>query len=453
MAMQVSGTIGWSVRGWIAGAALAGVLTGGCATKSGPAKPTPQPPRVTKVSPEARAVIDRMAAFLAGKKGFAFRQSSVTTAADSDLASKLGGTKEHTVLVERPNRLRIDLVGDDKGAGTAVCDGTTFVVHHAATNRYESVEAPAGLADMAGHTVVGAMLSNGGAEPVNRVFFAADPAATFVEGLGEVSVVGTEKIGDRECVRLTVTSENGDWDVWIATGDEPVPLQFVPKLSPMQWGGKIIDVANTVSFDDWRFDPSFAPEEFAFTLPEGAEEVESIIDSASGERRRKEGGRQPIHSTVGFPAPAVTLVGADGSRFNPAAEKDKVVVLDFWATWCGPCRVSLPEVARVCAEYADKGVVFRAVNLKEDGETIKKFLEEEPLEAPIVMDADGAAGAAYRVEAIPHTVVIGKDGLVQAVNVGAGEGLEAKLRKQLDAVLEGKSLVPRTGNMIRAEPF
>jgi thiol-disulfide isomerase/thioredoxin len=136
-----------------------------------------------------------------------------------------------------------------------------------------------------------------------------------------------------------------------------------------------------------------------------------------------------------------------------AAQKDKIVVLDFWATWCGPCRVSLPVVAQVCKEYAEKGIVFRAVNLKEDGETIRKFLETEPIDAQIVMDSDGAAAAEYRVEAIPHTVIVGRDGVVQAVHVGASDGMEAKLRKQLDALLDGKSLAPKGGNQARAEPL
>ena len=128
-------------------------------------------------------------------------------------------------------------------------------------------------------------------------------------------------------------------------------------------------------------------------------------------------------------------------------------MLDFWASWCGPCRVSLPIVAQVCKEYADKGIVFRAVNLKEDAETIRAFLQEEPIDASVVMDTDGAAAVAYRIEAIPHTVIIGRDGSVEAVHVGASEGMEAKLRKQLDALLEGKSLVPKGGNSPRAEPI
>jgi thiol-disulfide isomerase/thioredoxin len=149
----------------------------------------------------------------------------------------------------------------------------------------------------------------------------------------------------------------------------------------------------------------------------------------------------------------LSLVGVDGSRFDPATQNDKIVVLDFWASWCGPCRASLPVVAQICKEYADKGIVFRAVNVKEDPETIRTFLAEEPIDAAVVMDTEGTASAAYRVEAIPHTVIIGRDGIVQAVHVGAAEGMEAKLRKQLDALLEGKSLAPKGGNQARAEPL
>ena len=175
------------------------------------------------------------------------------------------------------------------------------------------------------------------------------------------------------------------------------------------------------------------------------------VDVAPVESKPRQPRRAP-HPLVGLAAPSLRLAATDGSRFDLAGQRGQVVVLDFWATWCGPCRTALPVIAQVCRDYADKGVVFRAVNIKEDGTTIRTFLDAEGLDVDVVMDDTGAVAAAYRAEVIPQTVIVGEDGKIQAVNVGAEEGLETRLRKQLDALLEGKSLVPTGGNVPRVEP-
>jgi thiol-disulfide isomerase/thioredoxin len=297
------------------------------------------------------------------------------------------------------------------------------------------------------------MLGVGGADVVTKALLADDPAAALLEGVQELSVAGAEEIDGSACTHLVARSESGNWDLWVATGDEPVPMKFVPTIGQLFFGGRNVDLSSTVIFDQWRLDPDFEAADFAFVPGEGCEKVDSLSDFANQAQRERLTARPALHSTVGFPIKPLSLVGVDGSRFDASMQKDKIVVLDFWASWCGPCRVSLPIVAQVCKEYADKGIVFRAVNLKEDAETIRAFLQEEPIDASVVMDADGAAAVAYRVEAIPHTVIIGRDGSVEAVHVGASEGMEAKLRKQLDALLEGKSLVPKGGNSPRAEPI
>jgi len=455
----------WMLGGWVA-AMLASAGCGGTAPPPArPAVPAAVGSPPVSIAPEVREVIDRMAKFLGTKKGFALRQSSTTTVSD-EAAKKLAGTMEHAVRVERPNRLAVVLTGDQPGTGTVISDGETLVIHQRQNeakrneppkyaNRYESSTAPATLAELVDNPYLRTMLSVGGADIVTKALLAEDPAAVMLEGVQEISVVGAEEIDGRPCTHLAAKTESGNWDLWVASGDEPVPVKFVPAIGQLFFGGRNVDLSSTVTFDQWRFDPGFESADFAFVPGEGEgwQKVDSLSAFADQARRERLAGRPSLHATVGFPGTPVSLVGVDGSRFDASSQKEKIVVLDFWATWCGPCRVSLPIVARVCKEYADKGVVFRAVNLKEDAETIRSFLQTEPIDAPVVMDPDGAAAAAYRVEAIPHTVIIGRDGVVQAVHVGASEGMEAKLRKNLDALLEGKSLAPTGGNQARAEPL
>ena len=395
-----------------------------------------------------------MATFLGATQSFSLRQVSTTTASD-EAAQKLTGLMEHAVRVERPNRLAVFLSGNQPGSGSVISDGQSLVIHQKQkdADRYESSPAPATLSEVVDNPHLRTMLAVGGADVVTKALLAEDPAAALLEGVQELSVADAEEIDGRACTHLVARSELGNWDLWVATGDEPVPVKFVPTIGQLFFGGRNVDLSSTVIFDQWRFDPDFEAADFAFVPEEGWEKVDSLSGFADQARRERLAARPSLHPTVGFPGTPLSLVGVDGSRFDASMQKDKIVVLDFWASWCGPCRVSLPVVVQICKEYADRGVVFRAVNLKEDAETIRGFLQEEPIDAPVVMDSDGAAAAAYRVDAIPHTVIIGRDGIVQAVHVGANEGMEAKLRKQLDALLEGKSLAPKGGNQARAEPL
>jgi len=121
-----------------------------------------------------------------------------------------------------------------------------------------------------------------------------------------------------------------------------------------------------------------------------------------------------------------------------------VVMLDFWATWCGPCVEAMPEVEEVAKQYASKGLVFYAVNAGEDVGAVKKFLQESKLNPPVAMDEKKEIGPMYAVRGIPQTVLIGKDGKVQVVHVGYNSRLPKLLAKEIDDLLVGKDLATET---------
>ncbi len=146
---------------------------------------------------------------------------------------------------------------------------------------------------------------------------------------------------------------------------------------------------------------------------------------------------------AGKTAPDFSLDLLGGGTFKLSEHRGKeIVVLDFWATWCGPCVYALPIVTEVTAAYKDKGVVFVAMNQAEDAKTIEKFLADSKLAIAVALDRDAKAGRAYDVQGIPTTVIIDKQGKVQVVHVGASPNLKVKLVKQLDDLLAGKSLIP-----------
>ena len=215
--------------------------------------------------------------------------------------------------------------------------------------------------------------------------------------------------------------------------------KIVPDLSKQfaQAGGMLKDakMEYVVTLSDWNVEPKFADADFAFAPPEGATKVDSLFEGLAG---AEEEGPHPL---LGDAAPAFKTVGLDDKPIDLAAHVGKdVILLDFWATWCGPCVEAMPEVDGVAKKFADRGLVFYAVNVAEDAETIKEFLKTSKLEVPVAMDADGKITQSYGVEGIPQTVLIGKDGKVQVVHVGFSDNLADQLTQQVEDLLAGKDL-------------
>jgi thiol-disulfide isomerase/thioredoxin len=145
-----------------------------------------------------------------------------------------------------------------------------------------------------------------------------------------------------------------------------------------------------------------------------------------------DGGSTGLDSPlVGQPAPAFQLDTLDGATFRLADHKGRVVVLDFWATWCGPCLQSLPLVDGVVREFAGRGVELLAVNIEEQPGPVKSMLERHKLKMPVAIDRDSAVAGKYAVTAIPQTVVIDRDGKLVRLFVGGGKNTADALRKAL----------------------
>ena len=107
-----------------------------------------------------------------------------------------------------------------------------------------------------------------------------------------------------------------------------------------------------------------------------------------------------------------------GDEFDLTKEKGKVIVLDFWATWCGPCIKSLPQMINAMSAFDPKQVRFIGINQAEDKETVKTFLETRGWKFEVALDANQRVGQSFGVEGIPHTVVIGPDGKVAYLKTG-----------------------------------
>jgi cytochrome c biogenesis protein CcmG/thiol:disulfide interchange protein DsbE len=142
--------------------------------------------------------------------------------------------------------------------------------------------------------------------------------------------------------------------------------------------------------------------------------------------------------TNGDPAPACVLAVLDGSRsVNLAEYRGQVVYLDFWASWCGPCRESFPFMNELQRELAGKGLQILAVSVDKTAEDARRFLARYPAQFTVALDAAAACPTAFQLQGMPSSYIIDQSGTVRAVHAGFRNRDRAEIRQQLLDLLRG----------------
>ena len=142
------------------------------------------------------------------------------------------------------------------------------------------------------------------------------------------------------------------------------------------------------------------------------------------------------------PAPAIAMTTQLGVPLSLEKLKGKVVVLDFWASWCGPCRKSFPFLDGLADRYASQGLDVIGLTLEDDDDAVTSFLEDVPVRFSIARDPSGKAGEAFGVVAMPTTFMIDRDGAVAARFEGGDESVHAKIESAVKTLLAGATLPP-----------
>jgi peroxiredoxin len=120
----------------------------------------------------------------------------------------------------------------------------------------------------------------------------------------------------------------------------------------------------------------------------------------------------------GKPAPDFELVDTDGKLHRLSDYRGNTVILNFWATWCPPCREEIPSMNRAWRQLAKEDVVMLAVNMGEDEDTIFVFTADYPAEFPLLLDRDGSVIAQWPVKGLPTTYIIAPDGSIAYRAIG-----------------------------------
>ncbi len=276
--------------------------------------------------------------------------------------------------------------------------------------------------------------------------------------------LGQKDVAGQTIHRLRIRLRQASYFQIIQMTAEPRPRLIRVTAKPLQasaaelWpnlAGKTI----TIHFSDWAFGTTAltatGPKSSADTIVPPTRTPPTIPSipltrikplTPAGDDRyvdSRQARIDPLRSSatlIGKPAPKFDLKLLNGDRFDPAElDNGKITVLDFWASWCGPCVAGMPELAKIDQDYRERGISVVAVNLRETPETIRKFLDRKKLELTVVLDPKATAGQLYRVRGIPQTVVIGRDGTIEKIFVGFNPNSAKQLRNELDRLCTAPS--------------
>jgi thiol-disulfide isomerase/thioredoxin len=134
-------------------------------------------------------------------------------------------------------------------------------------------------------------------------------------------------------------------------------------------------------------------------------------------------------------APTVPLTTLAGQSLALDQFRGRVVFLNFWATWCVPCRQEMPALERLHQAYRDRGLVILTVNFKESESQVRAFVQELGLDMAVALDRDGAASRRFRVHGLPVSLLIDPEGYILWKAIGAREWDTPEMRTYLDRVV------------------
>jgi peroxiredoxin len=148
------------------------------------------------------------------------------------------------------------------------------------------------------------------------------------------------------------------------------------------------------------------------------------------------GALQAAVPAAGQAAPDFALKGLDGQNLRLREQRGHVVLLNFWATWCGPCREEMPQLSRLQEKYRSAGLLLLGVNVDDDSANAASVAAKLGVKFPVLLDTDKQVSKLYDISAMPSTVLIDRDGRVRHLHKGYREGTAQTYEQQIRELLK-----------------
>jgi thiol-disulfide isomerase/thioredoxin/outer membrane lipoprotein-sorting protein len=426
----------------LAGLAIASLLFSlGCQkTETGTADPKQVPggaaeaiekrPPVEKLT-DARAVLERMVAAYRGASSYEdFGTIRLQAETDKGPTDK---TANFAVTLARPNKLRMQFYET-----TVVCDGKQW---YAYTERLPGQvvlrQAPARITmeTVQADGLLGMGLNGfAGGSPQVPLLLTDDPLRAMLDGAVEVTLAEPAAIDAAECYRVRAKRPEGTVEYWIDQKTFVLRRAVLPTdelRRDLERDGHVKSVSVVADFVRARLNGEVDGKAFQFEVPAAAEKAKFFMQQ----------GPVPL---LGTKMPDFKLVDLQGKAVTLESLKGKVVVLDFWATSCEPCQMTLPNLDQIYQKYKDNGkVALFAVNL-DPPDVSDKALEETfkqwKVTVPILRDPEQQLAKKLQVIGPPTTIFLGSNGVIQDCEMGGNANLVVTLPQKLNKLLAGEEL-------------
>jgi thiol-disulfide isomerase/thioredoxin len=457
----------WPRRHWLIGitvAVLFGLTVGAGAGASAQAELKTQQQSTRTDNPKARSIFDEV---VKAYKSLA----SYSDQGEFTVAMKFGGKTEKQTTPLNLTLVRPNKIDFDAGQVRLVGDGKTLTTAIVPFKRYTTVPCPDNIGfDTLRDGQLGAVLFGGPASMPMLVLLslltAADPAAAIAADLGgsiqlaSASNPAPETRPAAKGGRAAILIERGKGQPGILLTIDPTTkllssIELKVNASHLALG---LPQGQEASIDWFGWTSRTVNTEvskdrvFAYTPPKDFAKVENVTDRA----------QQARDNRLGKPAPNFTLTVLDGPGKTKTVTKSdlagKLVLMDFWATWCEPCLAELPEIQKVVESYANskKEVVVVAVSQDDDPSELSELRKrvESTLAGKklrlsagsvglIGLDPSKSVGGAFEIEGYPTLVILDGKGVVRSVHLGytpdSTTPLHRSLLKEIDALLDGES--------------
>jgi thiol-disulfide isomerase/thioredoxin len=316
-------------------------------------------------------------------------------------------------------------------------DGKTQTAHLEMQSQYVQRDAEDAIMDEAANGPVGVLAAVHA--PANLMISPAKFEKEFPL-LADATHVKAEEVGGKPGKRVSgkgelpgmPTEEKIPMTIWFADDTGlmgEVTIDLKPTYAAMMGPEAKLEKAQaTITFSDIQINSDVPAEKYTFKASETDKKVKSF---------------DPQQELVGAPTPDFKGVDLEGKPIAISDFKGKVVLLDFWATWCGPCIQAIPKIQELSAEYADKGVVVIGMNqdTEEVKDQVKEMVKTKNLTFRQFMDTTQSVAEQFKVSGIPCTVLIDGKGIVQWIHTGGSPGLKKEIGEKLDKLVKGESLV------------